>query len=429
MKAKLFFTGLLFSACLATNAQTDANGYTTVEATMGTSYANRVFFDLSENKLTSQSADTWDIALYRVNGMQYGTRVNDAKNIKTYQVSANPDDWENVNISNIADWGEPLYNPDKTESLQNGAFEQSTLVTSQNCPSNIITGWGCYNFLNHHIEGKVIFVLQYPDTSYVKFMITDYFYGYTIKYAKSNGSTWGETITKTIANGSDDQYFNYFSFDTNDEVKNLEPARAEWDFMLTRYWTFYNNVMMYRMSGILQSPRITVARTIETQKTAEVKLPAETDFKKEISTIGHSWKPTSGLIPNVVYYIKENDQYYRLFFTQNGGAGTGNMYFKYKNITNLLSTADVKQNVSFGIYPNPAPNKQVTLLYDVKSEIGNQGKIQIFDLSGRKVYETDITKTAGFFKKELNLHQLSSGIYLVNLSIGTYTETKKLILK
>ena len=260
-------------------------------------------------------------------------------------------------------------------------------------------------------------------------MITDYFGGYTFKYSKSNGTTWGTTVTKTIANGSNDTLFNYYSLLNDSEVSNLEPPKTEWDFMLSRYWTFYNGQMMYRLSGILQGPNITVAKTTETQSTSTNNLPAETEFKKGITTIGHSWKPTSGLIPEVVYYIKEGNSYYRMYFTENGGATTGNMYFKYKDITSTLSTNDIKSIVSFGIYPNPSTNKQVTLLVDLKNAQENNGIVSFYDVTGRKVYETEISKQQGFFKKEINLSQLQSGMYIVNIKVGSFTESKKLVLK
>lgn len=426
MKKLLLFSAMITAGIVNTvSAQVDEFGYTQVNATTGPSYQNQVFFDLSENVLTSQPANIWDIAFYRNGGtMSFGTRVNDAQAIETYQASVDPAQWDNINISNLGSWGEPLYNPDLTNDLQEGAFEQATLTCSI-----LSVGWGCYNIGNHHIDGKTIFVLKYPNDTYIKFMVTDYFGGYTFKYSKWNGTSWDATITKTIPNGTADSLFNYYSFTTNDVVNNVEPSRTKWDFMLTRYYTFYMGQMMYRLSGIVQGPNISVAQTSETQGTSAVNLPATTEFKKGITTIGHSWKPTTGLTPNVVYYIKEDNKYYRMYFTQNGGATTGNMYFKYKDITSLLSSNEVNAKVSFGLYPNPATNKQVTLLYDVKNGAENQGNIAIYDLSGKLVQQTEISKTQGFFKKDLDLSRLQSGIYLVKLTVGSHTETKKLILK
>ncbi|GAA5090747.1 hypothetical protein GCM10023210_17330 [Chryseobacterium ginsengisoli] len=424
MKIKLFFAAMLaFGINQTVLSQVDANGYTTVNLTTGANYQNRVFFDFSDNAIVSQPADSWDIAFYRNSSMNFGSRVNDAQNIEVYQASSVPTDWDNINIANISSWGSPKYNPDQTTSLQNGAFEQGSATY----------GWGEYNVGNHHIDGKVIFVLKYLNTNtYYKFMITDYYSGYTFKYAKWNGTTWDATQTKTIANGTDDAFFNYFSFTTNDKVANMEPAKASWDLMFTRYWTFYANIMMYRLSGVIQSPNISVAKVQpETQETATATLPASTAFSNNITTIGHTWKPTTGVYGDVVYYVKQGSDYYRMYFTQNGGATTGNMYFKYKNINSVLGTTDIaNKKATFGIYPNPTTaDKQVTVLFDVKEKVNSKGNVEVYDMSGKKVYSAELTNQTGFYKQDLNLSHLSSGNYLVKISFGGSTETKKLIVK
>ena len=74
MKTKLLFAlGLMSNMFSNTFAQTDSHGYTTVKASMGASYQNTVFFDLSTNKLTSQPANTWDVAFYRNGAMSFSS--------------------------------------------------------------------------------------------------------------------------------------------------------------------------------------------------------------------------------------------------------------------------------------------------------------------------------------------------------------------
>ncbi len=423
MKTKLLLASMLALGVHQTVlSQVDVNGYTSVNLTTGANYQNRVFFDLSSNSIVSQPADSWDLAFYRNSSMSFGTRINDAQNVEVYQASNVASNWDNIDIANIASWGNPLYNPDQTTSLQEGAFEQGTATY----------GWGEYNPGNHHIEGKVIFVLKYLNTNtYYKFMITDYYGGYTFKYSKWNGSSWEPTQTKTIANGSDDAYFNYFSFTTGEKVANLEPPKANWDLMFTRYWTYYNNTMMYRMSGVIQNPNITVAKVQpESQETSTFSLPSSTSFSGNITAIGHSWKPTSGVHSDVVYYIKQGSEYYRMYFTQNGGASTGNMYFKYKNITSTLGITEVNKKASFGIYPNPTTaDKKVTILFDIKEKANQKGNVEIYDLSGKKVYVAELTNQTGLYKQELHLSHLTSGNYIVKITYGGSTETKKLIVK
>ena len=424
MKIKLLL-GSLFALTVHQTilAQVDANGYTTVNMSMGGSYQNRVFFDLSTNNTVTQPANTWDVAFYRNSAFDFGSRVNDDKKIEVYEASNSAANWNNINIANIASWGAAKYNPDNSTALHNGAFEQGSASS----------GWGVYGS-NHHVTGSIIFVLKYLSTGeYIKFMIEDYFGGYTFKYSKWNAatSTWGTTETRTLPNGTDDAYFNYFSFTTGAKVENMEPPKANWDLMFTRYYTFYMNYMMYQMSGVLQSPTVSIAKVQpETQATATATIPVSTAFSNNITTIGHSWKPTSGFYNDVVYYIKQGSEYYRMYFISNEGTATGNMYFKYKNITSTLGITEVSKKASFGIYPNPTTaDKKVTVLFDVKEKANNKGSVEVYDLTGKRVYNAELSNQTGFYKQDLSLSHLPSGNYLVKITYGGKTETKKLIVK
>lgn len=427
MKTKLLLASLLaFTINQTVLSQTDENGYTQVNVTTGPQYANRVFFDLSANNIVSQSATGWDIAFYRNSAMDFGVKVNDATNVVTYQVSADPAAFDTVTPAEKANWGEPLYNPEQTERIQDGAFDEASLLPA----SGLNFGWGSYDIITHKVMGKVVFVLEYG-TTYYKFFINEYASGYTFKYAKWNGTSWDATQTRTIANGTDDAFFNYFSFDSGEKVPNLEPAKANWDLMFTRYYTYYNNIMMYKLSGVIQSPNVSVAKVQpEAQSVATFSAPATGAYSKNITTIGHSWKPTTGVYDNIVYYIKEGSKYYRLYFTANGGASTGDMFFKYKDITSILSVADFGKKGTFGIYPNPTKeDKKINILFDVKEANSKKGNVEIFDFSGKKVYETSIANQAGFSAQEVDLNKLASGTYLLKITYGGQSETKKLIVK
>ncbi|WP_347219256.1 T9SS type A sorting domain-containing protein [Chryseobacterium sp.] len=416
-------------------AQTDALGYTQANMTMGNLYQNRTFFNFSNGNIVSQPANSWDIAFYRVSPYMTGTRINDAKNIEVYTAATSLAEWDNININNEASWGEPLYNPDQITDWSQGAFEQGPITApNPNIPS---TGWGVYNTVTHHIQGKAIFVLKYASGTYIKFAIEDAFAGYTFKYSKWNGTAWGPTETRTLANGTDDAYFNYFSFDSGAKVPDMEPSRNSWDLMFTRYFTDYPYIdddgnpqtMKYRMAGVIQSPNISVAKVRpETQAVATGTLPAA--FSNNITTIGHSWKPTSGVYTDAVYYIKQGSDYYRMYFISNEGMQTGNMYFKYKKITGTLGITEVSKKASFGIYPNPTTaDKKVTVLFDVKEKASNKGSIEVYDLTGKKVHSAELTNQAGFYRQDLNLSHLPSGNYLVKINFGGTSETKKLIVK
>src|SRR6218665_2372407 len=119
MKTKLFFAAALsLSVSQTVLSQTDEFGYTQVNLTTGPQYQNRVFFDFSSNNTITQPATGWDIAFYRNSSMGFGERINDANNVKVYQASADPAAFDTVVPGDKANWGDPLYNPDKTDYLE-----------------------------------------------------------------------------------------------------------------------------------------------------------------------------------------------------------------------------------------------------------------------------------------------------------------------
>lgn len=427
MKKNLLLAAALFAGLFVNAQEVDENGYTTVELSMGAAYANRVFFDFTDNEIVTQDAYNWDVAFYQYSSMDFGVRINDAHNVLVYEASATPADWDNIDVADEAEWGEPLYNPDLTESIQSGAFDNATLLTG---PMDY--GWGSYNIGTHHIDGKVIFVLKYQNAAegemYKKFMIEDYYGGYTFKYSTWNGTGWSATETKTVANeevGEGEQparFFNYFSFGTNAEVAGNEPTIGNWDLVFTRYWTLYNGTVMYRMSGVLQAPGVEVAKVEETQAVATATLPADDVYSGIISSIGHSWKLTpTGAMDNVAYYVKTEDKIYRMYFISNDGSSTGNMFFKVKDVT---PTAGVGDNLaaSFSIYPNPSNG-----LVSLTREAAFAGNVSVYGITGAKVFET--TVEAGANTTEMDLSGLASGMYLVKIQSGNATATKKLVIK
>ncbi len=92
-------------------------------------------------------------------------------------------------------------------------------------------------------------------------------------------------------------------------------------------------------------------------------------------------------------------------------------------ITPLSNESFELDNLS--IYPNP--NKgQFNIVFD--NAASEQVGIQIFDLSGRSVFNQSY-ETASSFNQNINLNNVSSGMYLVNIVDGDRTITKKIIIE
>lgn len=415
---------ILFLAAILVSSFASAQAVQQGTVTMGPAYANQAFFKFSNptaNNVYPHSS--WDLAFYRKSSFSFATRINDAKGIEIYQVSNNISNWATVDVSTAAQssWTR-LYNSDTVWT--EGALEQGTATY----------GWGEYNPANHHVTGSIIFVLKYPNGTYKKFKMDDFFAGYTFTYSTWNGTAWGADQTQVVSNTSNpNNIFNYFSLETNAPVI-AEPASADWDLIFTKFTTDYpmgGSTTKYQVTGALHHPDVKVAKNNEP---GGVMNTANLNFATAINTIGYDWKTFTGsaytIDGNKAYYVKlANGSVYRVVFTSFVGSSTGVITFNYQDVTASLGTESFEDKISFGIYPNPSLDKKINLIYDLKENMDTKNKVSIYSMTGAKVFETAIDNTQGFYNKEINLSSLGSGIYILNLEAGNNVITKKVILK
>jgi hypothetical protein len=421
MKKNLLLFASLFIGLFA-SAQEEI-----VTISLQPSYTDQVFFQFSSNTQTAATVDTWDLAFLKISVQDIGIRVNDSRGTQVFEASNDINDWAAIDVANEENWTQ-LYNSETT--WLTGAFDNGSAEY----------GWGVYNPTTHHVTGAVIFVLKYADESYKKLIIEDYFGGYTIKYATWNGTAWGDDVTSVIPNGDSDYTFNFFSLDT-DQTVTVSPEDSDWDLAFGRY---YGNIgtdeepTMYLVSGVLNNSfTVTVAQMDETGVTEdEPTAPDAEAYSTDINTIGDDWKAfnmdtfTYDIDPEITYYVKHTDgNIYRVYFTSFEGSSTGNLSFNYKNITAAAGLEDLNNNVSFGFYPNPTTDKRITLIYDLKNSVAEKNSVTIYSVTGAKVFETEVTNNSGFYTKEVNLSSLTSGIYIVQMQSGNYTESKKLVIR
>ncbi|KJD31082.1 hypothetical protein PK35_16505 [Tamlana nanhaiensis] len=419
MKTKLHFSLLMLLSIFMTQAQE-----TTVDLSMTASYANDVFYKLSDGTTNAYDRSTWDIAFLRTSSMSFSLRVNDGAGIQVFDVSNDPNDWENVDVANEASWTE-LHNLET--SWNTGAFDTGS------ADGTYAYGWGNYNFATHHIEGDVVFVLKYADGSYIKFFCEDYYGGYTFKYASWDGSNWSTDETATVSNTNNpNNKFNYYSLQNDAEVV-AEPGIGNWDLKFTKYIADLDGAgTYYLVTGVLHSDDVTVAQNEETSG-----MPANPSltYSEEINTIGYDWKSfnmstfTYDVDATQAYYVKYADgTVYRLYFTAFEGTSTGNITFKQQDVTATLGIEAINDAVSFGVYPNPSTDKNINLVYDVNQLGSGKNEVAIYSVSGAKVFESELKKNSGFYNKSLNLSNLQSGVYVLKFTSGNNSATKKLIL-
>ncbi len=85
----------------------------------------------------------------------------------------------------------------------------------------------------------------------------------------------------------------------------------------------------------------------------------------------------------------------------------------------LLETASFASTIDFSVYPNPA-NDLVTISNTTNAIISN---VEMTDLNGRIVKNTSLNATEG----QINISDLSSGVYLMKVSSDQGSTTKKII--
>jgi photosystem II stability/assembly factor-like uncharacterized protein len=102
--------------------------------------------------------------------------------------------------------------------------------------------------------------------------------------------------------------------------------------------------------------------------------------------------------------------------------GNGKTLLKYGEFTGTGST--IAEAVQFKIFPNPARVK-IQVAGHVLQVYG--GKVEIYDLNGRKLHEKQIP--SGNETVEVYVSNLLSGIYFCTISSNNYSETTKLIIQ
>lgn len=405
---------------------------TTVDFTMGSGYANEVYFDFSENSLQSYDREVWDLAFLRVSNYAFATRLNQGKGLNIYEASNDISQWDNIDLSAAS--GQALHN--SPTNWGSGAAEQGSATY----------GWGEYNPTTHHVVGSVIFLIEdYASDTYYKFMIEDYYGGYSIKYAlwDSNADAWGEDQTAVVPNSQNPgHYFNFFSLSTG-EIVDASPAGLDWDIVFKRYSEDLGGGTMYTVTGALTSPICVVAQAEEATD-AEWSDLGTLSFDEEnnpINVMGYDWKALNDtwsydIVPNRVYYVHVRDiegsdyvegTYYRMYFTSFDGSSTGNGSFVYEQQN--MSTVDAEGNVKFAVYPNPVKDGQLTLVYDNAKAQGENATVEIYNMVGQRVYNTKLNNATGLYQREIKLHELEKGVYILKFIQGSTVKTEKIIVQ
>lgn len=84
--------------------------------------------------------------------------------------------------------------------------------------------------------------------------------------------------------------------------------------------------------------------------------------------------------------------------------------------------APIQENIEgLSIYPNPV-NSGTTYIHITTKRNFNK-KIEFFNVLGKRIFSTVLTG------KELNISNLSKGVYVLKITEGELSETRKLVIK
>jgi len=94
-------------------------------------------------------------------------------------------------------------------------------------------------------------------------------------------------------------------------------------------------------------------------------------------------------------------------------------------VTTQLSVGEFSQSGQFSLYPNPNNGEFTVSLRTASENVG----IEVFDIRGRAVYTQLFKNVGGVLNQSINLSSVQSGMYLVKVSSGIQTATKKIIIE
>ena len=116
-----------------------------------------------------------------------------------------------------------------------------------------------------------------------------------------------------------------------------------------------------------------------------------------------------------------------LKISDNYAGDTGQLNNWSVNVCHVEGNVNKNDIQNLQVWPNPTSDN-VNVKFDIK-DTQNNVEILLNDISGReiirKVYETN----SGSFNQNINLNNLSKGIYLINIKNGKFNSTKKLIIQ
>ncbi len=388
---------------------------------IGTGYANQVWYQLENGTKTGVAKNNWDIA-FDCSGFGSSIHINSVIGTKLWKYTAGDTTaWTTLDTTGIASWPS-AYNSDTSWTY--GAFDKE-----MNSANPYYLGWGSYNTTTHIVTGDSIFVIKLANGDYKKIWIQNLNGGiYTFKYANIDGTSL-QTATIDKANFVN-KNFAYFSFQNNAPLTR-EPDNDKWDLLFTQYTTFIPQA--YTVTGILQNKGVTVAEANNISNTTTyVNYNAHT-FYHLINEIGYDWKSFNGtgytIKDSLVYFVQTlNNDIWKVIPTGFGGSANGNFIFTKEKLASAIGLNQYNQiEATATLYPNPCINSNTTLLFNIKNT--TTAHLQVTDELGHIVLTENLAVVNGLNTYTLNTATMTKGVYFITLQANGTAVQQKLILQ
>jgi hypothetical protein len=394
----------------------------------GAAYANDIYYSLQTGKVSEVPNNNWQLG-FSIGVANVSVRANtgvSTTNIgKTtiYEMPGVDNNWSPFDTAGYKTWA----------VRNNSEMDwQSGALNYPDTNDQFDYGWGAYDMASHVVTGHRLYLAVVNNgstTLFKKIWIRNKTVGtWNISFANIDGT---DSIGLSLASATySTKNFVYVSLVTG-AVVDREPAKANWDFVYTRY-----------LPNIPGYPTVTGILTKEGVLTSEVKgvdeitstLADTTPFSNNISEIGSDWKSFNGSSyatkDSLSYFMKTDDgTFWKVVFTGfiadvADSSRPGRAVFnktKLVNTTGLTAMDASIKNVT--VYPNPA-NGVVNVLMDVTE---TRSTITIADLSGRTLLTHNVEGT-GFISTPIDLSSFNTGIYFISVNNGNSRSVQKVVV-
>lgn len=419
MKLKLLSFLTIFA--FATNAQWGTDDVVSI----GSGYANQVWYSLENDEQGTAPKNNWDLA-FEIEGFTTSIRVNHPNDVMVWLYpDGDTADWATLDTAGLAANWDNYYNSDTSWSY--GAFNAGTDFNDQ-----FDLGWGVYNMSTHQVVGDSLFVIKLNNGDYKKLWIEKLASGtYTFRFANLDNT--GDVTVDIEKSNYTDRNFAYYSIQNQQEL-DREPNNMGWDLVFTQYGVYFPSFNYFTNStGILSNYGVETAVAYPVNDSSTYEAYNGLSFTTAINGIGYEWKSLNmttfsyEIEDSTVYFVKSTaGEYWKIVFTGFGGSANGDYEFTKKKLSGV-GINELEKQTFVQVYPNPAQtNQNINIVLD--GSVSEDVNVNIIDLSGRVVSSNTIQVVPGLKTYRIQT-PAQSGQYIVQLSSQNIQTTSKILIQ